>query len=419
MRISSLQIFNIANNSMADANEAIIKTQEQLSTGRRVLEPSDDPVASTKILSINEELATIEQYRNNINIAKNDLVVEEAVLDGVLNVIQRIQELTVQAGNTATLSASEYDSLANEVDSRLDELQSLLNTQNSNGDFIFGGYKSQGEPFTGDSSTGFRYNGDEGQKFIKAANNTFVASSDSGKAAFVDVESARPNISTYPSEGNRSVPPVQISLGNVTDREAFDEFFPEDMVITFNEDTNVVPNGKNFTVTERSTGRIIVADQIYSAGMEIELNGVSVTLTGNPASATPGQAGDRLFIDSTNKQDVLTTLARFSDVMRSFDGTPESRLAINNNIADTLDNLKNAQTSVLEITSKIGARFNTLESTEELHFDAGIVLQELLSDLQDVDYAEASTRLSSQTLILQAAQTAFVRISNLSLFNQL
>jgi len=50
----------------------------------------------------------------------------------------------------------------------------------------------------------------------------------------------------------------------VTDREAFDEFFPEDMVISFNEDTNVVPNGKNFTVTERST--LIVANTYTASG---------------------------------------------------------------------------------------------------------------------------------------------------------
>ncbi len=419
MRISSLQIFNIANNSMADANQAIIRTQEQLSTGRRVLQPSDDPVASTKILSINEELATTEQYQNNINIAKNDLVVEEAVLDGVLNIILRIQELSVQAGNTATLSESEYDSLANEVDSRLDELQSLLNSQNANGDYIFGGYKSQGEPFAGSRDTSFQYNGDDGQKFIKIANSTFVAASDSGKDLFVDIESARPNIRTYASESNSSNPPVNISIGAIVDREAFDAFFPEDMVISFNEDTNIIPNGKNFTVTERSTGRVILADQAYSSGMELNINGVSVTLTGDPSSATPGVAGDRLFIDSTNKQDILTTMARFSESMRLFDGSEDSRIALEENIADTLDNLTNAQTSVLEITSKIGARYNTLESTEELHFDSGIVLQELLSELQDVDYAEASTRLSSQSLVLQAAQTAFVRVSALSLFNQL
>jgi flagellar hook-associated protein 3 FlgL len=419
MRISSQQIFNIANNSMADANEAILHTQRQLSTGQRVLEPSDDPVASTKILSINEELATINQYRNNINIARNDLVVEEAVLDGVLNIIQRVQELAVQAGNTATLSESEYLSLSNEVDARLDELQSLLNTQNANGDYIFGGYKSLNEPFSGSIETGFRYNGDDGQKRIKIANNTFVAASDSGKAAFVDVESARPNINTYASQSNRSEPPVEISIGTIVDRDAFDEFFPEDMVITFNEDTNITPAGKNFTITERSTGRVVLADQRYSEGVEVTANGVTFTLTGNPASATAGQSGDRLFIDSTGKQDILTTMARFTQVMRNYDRSPESRETLESTIADTLDNLKNAQTSVLEITSEIGARFNTLDSTQELHFDADVVLQELRSELRDIDYAEASTRLSSQTLILQAAQTAFVRVTSLSLFNQL
>ena len=419
MRISSVQIFNIANNAMADANEAIITTQEQLSTGRRVLDPSDDPVASTKILALTEESATINQYKTNINIAKNDLVIEESVLDGVLNVIQRIQELSVQAGNTATLSESEYNSIANEVDGRLDELKNLLNSQNSNGDYIFGGYKSQGEPFTGDSSTGFRYNGDEGQKAIKIANNTFVNSSDSGKELFVDVDSARPTINTYASPSNRSNPPVEISVGTIVDREVYDSFYPEDMVISFNEDTNIVPAGKNFTVTEKSTGRIVLADQRYNPGEEVVVNGVSLRITGNPASGTPGVAGDRLFVDSSNKQDILTTLSRFSETMKQFDGTNSSRTELESTIADTLDNLKNAQTSVLEVTSQIGARFNTLESTEEIHNDSNIVIQELLSDLRDVDYAEAATRLSSQSLILQAAQTAFARVSQLSLFNQL
>ena len=208
MRISSLQIFNIANNSISDANKALVKTQEQLSTGLRVLNPSDDPVAATKILAISEELATTAQYRNNINIAKNDLGVEEATLDAVLNVIQRVQELAVQAGNTATLSTTEYQSIANEVDARLDELKNLLNTKNTNGDYIFGGYKSQSEPFTGSAQSGFQYNGDEGQKNIKIANNTFVAASDSGKAAFVDIQGERPGISTYAAASNRSTPPV-------------------------------------------------------------------------------------------------------------------------------------------------------------------------------------------------------------------
>jgi len=68
MRISSLQIFNIANKGIADANESMIHTQAQLSSGVRVLNPSDDPVASTKIMQLTNDIANISQYRRNIDI---------------------------------------------------------------------------------------------------------------------------------------------------------------------------------------------------------------------------------------------------------------------------------------------------------------------------------------------------------------
>lgn len=529
MRISSVQIFNIASNSMANANEAIIKTQEQLSTGKRVLTPADDPVAATKIMQLSDELASISQYSDNMDIAENNLVLEESALKGVNNLLLRIKEIAVSAGNTATLSQNEYKTLAAEVDSRLDELKNLLNSQNANGDYIFGGYKSGKEPFSGNAGQGFTFKGDEGQQFIQIANGTTIAASDSGKDLFVDIDSARNTITTYASPANTSLPPVQISVGNVVDRTTFDEFYPEDMVITFNADTNISPPGKNYTVTERSTGRVIADHQAYSSGSPIEINGVSFRIAGSPTSgvaaipasqtfnttgydfaangtetfnitvagrtetfvlasnittqndlaaelnnvgngnaaklarlgltvdangihmpeginftinsesdpavstalgidalfgstSTDGElaeAGDRLFIDSTNKQDVLTTLARFSDAMKSFDGTQESRDSLEDIVGETLDNVANAQTSVLDVTSKLGARFNTIESTRSLQLDAELVTKELMAQLRDVDYAEAASRLSAQSLILQAAQSSFIRVSQLSLFNQL
>ncbi len=533
MRISSIQIFNIANNSMADANEAIIKTQEQLSSGQRVITPADDPVAATKIMQLNEELSSISQYRDNMNIAENNLVLEESALNGVNNLILRIQEIAVQAGNTATLSKSEYGTLAAEVDARLDELRNILNTQNANGDFIFGGYKSRTEPFTGDPGKGFKYNGDEGQQFIQIANGTTIAVSDSGKTAFVDIPSSAHTITTSASPSNTSNPPVEISVGNVTDRAIFDDFYPEDMVITFNAETNVTPAGKNFTATERSTGRIIVENQAYASGDEVEINGISFRMAGSPTSGIApvpatrsfgadsataaydfalngtesftitvagrtetfaltaninnttelaaelndtgngnsaklanlgisvdsngfqmpkgiqifiagetdpsvtsvlglnalsgsvssdgelAQPGDRLFIDSTNKQDILTTMTRFSEAMSSFDSTQDSRDFMAETVAETLENLSSTQTSVLDVTSRLGARFNTVESTRALHLDSELVTSELLSELRDIDYAEAATRLSAQSLILQAAQASFLRVSQLSLFNQL
>ncbi len=407
MRVSTVQIYNIATNSIADTNAEIAKTQTQLSTGQRVLTPADDPVAATKIVQLNQELAKIEQYNNNIDIAENNLQLQESTLNSVENLIQRTRELTVQAGNIGTLSPNDYITLAAEVDSLLDEMVNLVNTTNASGDYIFAGYKGGREPFTGSAETGFDYQGDEGQLNIKISNNNSIAVTDSGKRLFVNVDSAQKTIRTEVSPVNQSLPPLIISVGQVVDQTTYDAFYPEDMVVTFDNPPT------SYTITEKSTGNVIVAAQPYTAGSEIQVNGVSFTISGSPA------ANDQLFIDSTEQQGVLTTLARLSDAMKNTDGSASDNAMLGRVVADTLNNLDYTQTSVLEVRSELGARFNTLDNTRDLHLDAELAHREVLSELRDLDYAEASARLSAQTLILEAAQASFVRISQLSLFARL
>jgi len=419
MRISTLHIFNLARNSMADANQALVKTQEQLSTGKRVMSAADDPVAATRMQQLNNNLAMVDQYNKNIVIAENNLSLQESTLRGANNLLQRVGELAVQAGNTASLSSGDYAALAAEVDSRIDELFNVVNTRNSNGDYVFSGFKSDSPAFTGDSINGFRFAGDEGQMQIKIDNNTSIDVSDSGKGLFVDVPSGNNNVITSNNPNNRSNPPVSISVGQVVDQVAYDEFYPEDIIIQFNADVDVTPAGKNFTVTERSTGKIIEENHRYSAGEELIYNGVSLRISGNPASADTGVVGDQLFVNSTNTQDVLTTLMRFRDAMNAHDGSQASIDRIESVVGSSITNLSNAQESISETVTKIGARNNTLESTKELHLDTELVSREILSDIGDLDYAEAATRLSQQTLILQAAQASFLRVSELTLFSRL
>jgi flagellar hook-associated protein 3 FlgL len=533
MRISSLQIFDIARNSMAKVNEGVVQTQEQMSTGKRVLTPADDPVASTKILQLTDELSNIGQYLKNIDIAENNIGLEESIMDNVVGVVHRMQEIAVAAGNTASLTDNEYRAFAEEVSARLDELVNLLNTQNANGDYIFGGYNSTTQPFVGDAASGFQYQGNDGQQFVKIANNTQVAATDSGKSVFLDTKSASNTVQTSASSSNTANPPGQISIGQVVEQADYDDFYPEDIVITFNAESNLTPPVKNFTAVARSTGRVIVANQAYVPGEEIQLKGVSFRITGSPASGAPAseatrlfgadvvptfpvnfaapnnesftvtvggrterlvldanitnvadmvatlnssangnagrlanlgitldaqgfhmplgvnitiangtantdavlglnstagttstdgrraQAGDQFFIESSEKQGILTTLARFKNAMESFDGSQEGKEAMSAIVASTLSNLANGLTSVVDVQAKIGARLNTLESTRNLHLDTQLVSKEVMSDLRDLDYAEAATRLSQQTLILQAAQQSFIRVSQLSLFDRL
>ncbi len=413
MRISSMQIFNIANKSMANASQAVAQTQEQMSSGKRVMTAADDPVAATKIMQLNGELASIEQYNKNIDIAKNNLVLEETILSNVNQLMTRMQELAVRGGNTATLTTSQYTALAQEVDSRLDELQNLMNSQNSNGDYIFGGFKSKDEPFVGDAHSGFEYRGDSGQQFIKVANNTTVAASDSGKDIFMNTASAEKTFNTFSGVTNTSA--ATISVGQVVDQDAYDAFYPDDIVLTVNFDgTNY-----SYTATRESDGATIVgengplANQSYMPGEEIEINGTSVRIMGTPSD------GDQFMIESSEKQDPLTTLARFSDAMKSFDGTPESKENIANIVATTLKNLENIQSSVSETVTSIGARINTLESTHMMHLDTKVVTTEVLGDIEALDYAEATTRLAAQSMVLQASQQSFIRVSQLTLFSLL
>ncbi|MGH1487690.1 MAG: flagellar hook-associated protein FlgL [Cellvibrionaceae bacterium] len=421
MRISTMQIYNLATSSMSDANQSINKTQEQLSTGKRVLSAADDPVAATRIQQLNNNLAAVEQYNKNIIIAENNLALEESALDSINNLLQRVEELAVQAGNTASLSEGEYSAIASEVDARLDELFNMVNTRNANGDYIFSGYKTGSPAFSGDSINGFKFDGDEGQINIKVDNSTLIKASDSGKGLFVDVKSSENRVTTSTNPNNRSNPPLSITVGSVVDQDAYDAFYPEDIIITFNEDSDVVPSAKNFTVSERSTGKIIEANHLYNQGEELVYNGVSVRILGNPASADlgAGLAGDQLFIDSSNTQDVLTTLVNFRNTLENYDGSQASVDAVESIVASTITNLSNAQESISNTVTEIGARNNTLESTKELHLDTELVSREILSDLSDLDYAEASTRLSLQTLVLQASQASFLRISELNLFSRI
>ena len=421
MRISSLHIFNLARNSMADANQAIVKTQEQLSTGKRVITAADDPVAATRIQQLNDTLATVTQYNKNIAIAENNLSLEDSTLDSINNLLQRVEQLAVQAGNTATLSQGEYRAIASEVDARLDELFNMVNTRNANGDYIFAGFKSGAQAFVGDKINGFRYAGDEGQLQIKIDNNTQLATSDSGKNLFVDVPAGSNNVITTTNPNNRSNPAAAITMGTIVDQAAYDEFYPEDIVITFNEDSDVSPSARNFTVTERSTGKIIEANHVYVAGEELEYHGVSVRITGNPSAADSGAGlnGDQLFINSTDTQDVLTTLMRFRDALVDFDGSQTAIDQMKTITGATITNMSYAQDTISETVTKIGARTNTLESTKELHLDTELVSREILADISDLDYAEAASRLSMQTLVLQAAQASFLRVSELNLFNRL
>ncbi|MGR6874897.1 flagellar hook-associated protein FlgL [Pseudomonas sp. HK3] len=412
MRISTMQQFNTGLRSILNNQEGTLKTQQQISTGRRVLTPADDPIASTRILQLQQDISLREQYQSNVDAAKNRINLEESILEGVTENITRIRELTVSAGNgSMTLENRTY--IAAEIEQRLDALQDLMNTKDASNTYIFSGFKGETLPFEQRPGGGVIYQGDDGERILNISNSTKVQTNDTGKQLFVDIKSAENTFYTRDNESN--IGTGFITNGFVSDQDAYDEFYPEDMIIRFNPDGFISPPGPNYSVVSKSDNRPIngLTGQGYVAGTEVVVNGANFKIAGEP------EPGDSFLLNSSKKQAVTDTVSGLVEGLRSLGDTPEQSAALDNLLETTLKNLDFAQTSVSEVRSELGGRLNTIENIDNLHQDVDLVSQEVLSNLQDVDFAEAVSRLSLQSFLLEAAQQSFTQINRLSLFNTL
>jgi flagellar hook-associated protein 3 FlgL len=297
MRIGTLQMFRQGVNAMLDQQVKLFKTQNQLSTGKRINSPSDDPTGAARLVGLSESAKTTAQYQDNILAARSRLELEDDALGSVGDALLRVRELAV-AGLNNTYGLEERTAISLEIRQLADEVMGLANRKLGNGQFMFSGYQVQTTPFSETAPGVFSYAGDQGQRLIQVAPARQIADGDSGQAVFMDI-----------------------------------------------------PDG--------------------GGGFE------SVFAT-------------------------LETLA--SDLEAN---VPSSNLA----------QIDRAMEHLVGFRATAGARLNALESQQAINEDLLLQLEVTRSGIEDLDYAEAASRLSQESITLQAAQQAFVKVQNLNLFN--
>jgi flagellar hook-associated protein 3 FlgL len=412
MRISTLQSFNKGLNSILDNQSQVNKTQQQVSTGRRVLTPADDPIAATKILQLQQDAALREQFGKNMTGAKGRLTLEETQLAGITDNLTRIKELTIKAGD-GSQTIGDRQSIAAEVREILASTVDLMNSKDAGGEYLFGGFKGGTQPFQKNENGRYDYAGDEGQRFLSIATSTTVATGDNGKNLFVDIEAVDNSFTTQTNPLNQGSGVV--NPGFVIDEDAYASFYPDDLVVTFNAESAISPAGPNFTVRQASDGKIVdgLEARGYAEGSEIVVAGIGLRITGEV------QPGDEFLVNSSEKQGITDTIGRLMDGLNNLEDNPTDSATLDNLLADTLNNLAFAQSSVSQVRSEVGARLNVIDNTASLAADIEIVSKTVLSELSDVDFAEAVSRLSLQSFLLETAQQSYAKIQNLSLFNKI
>ena len=130
MRVSTIGMYLNGLTSMQRLQSALDVTQRQISSGRRILTPSDDPIAAARSLELREAVGRLEQFDRNANIATNRLSQEESALQSVNNVLQRVRELSLQ-GNNATQTNESRRQIAVEIRELREQLVQIANQNTS------------------------------------------------------------------------------------------------------------------------------------------------------------------------------------------------------------------------------------------------------------------------------------------------
>jgi len=305
MRISTQTLFETGAARIGDLQSSLVTTQQQIGTGRRILTPSDDPVAAARALEVTQSQSLNTQYGVNRQHAKSALGAVEGTLSSVTTLLQDVKTTVIAAGN-GSYSDTERGFLATELRGRFEELLGLANSRDAVGNFLFSGFQTATTPFaetaivTGAvTAAGAAYQGDQGQRLMQVDATRQMATSSPGQAVFQD--------------GDQGI--------------------------------------------------------FQTLGVLIE------------QLKTPGTTG------------LTAALA-----------------TANSNVDQALDN-------VLTVRASVGSRLQELDALDNAGEDRKLQYSQILSELQDLDYAKALTQLSQQKLTLEAAQQSFVKTSGLSLFN--
>ena len=405
MRISTNTIFDNGVGQLGTLQSNMAKLQLQMPTNKRVVTPSDDPVASARALEVTQSQSINTQLATNRSNARSSLSQEEVTLDGVTDLLQQVQSLVVTAGN-ASFGDSDRASLATKLQGSLNDLLGLANTADGNGGYVFSGYKSATQPFNL-TATGAQYDGDQGQRAVQVGSNRSVPVSDSGSAVFENNPTGNGSFQTVASTKNTGA--GIISSGTVTD---VTKLTGHSYSLAFKVSTDTPPL-TTYTVNDNSTNpaTAVQADQPYVDGQTISFDGMSMNVKGVPAN------GDSFSVAPSQKQSVFATITNLIATLKAGATGSAGKAALTNGLNQANDNLKNALYTVLTVRSDIGSRMNELDSLDSTGSDLNIQYASTLSDLTDLDLVAAYSSFSQQQLTLTAAQKSFTTMSGLSLFN--
>lgn len=315
MRIATSNYFERSLTNMQNRQSALDRAQMELSTGKKILRPSDDPTGANTAIRLRKELDVSDRYLTAQSTAERFNLLSENAVSSMTDIIFRAEELLLTSIN-GTMDQNSLNAIAEELQQRLTQFEGLANTTNANGDFIFSGYQTTTKPYQKDDYGYNIYKGDDGQRDVLIAAGFKVEVNDPGSQFIDNVPSSTASFIPTRNPGNPSN--TEISLGFVTKKAEFENTLPPvfPAPYTVNFIAGAAPG--SIRVEVRDNGGVAVpiepnksAFLDIAPGDSVEFNGIQFKTQTNPAPAV----GDSFQFDSSPDTSILWTLQQAIDAM--------------------------------------------------------------------------------------------------------
>ncbi len=302
MRISTSMVYDAGVRKVNEQTSSMLRLQQQISTGRRIVSPSDDPVAAARALELTQASDVISQFSRNRDSAQSSLALQETQLQGVGELVTRVRELAIQLGN-GTLTKENRTAVTAELRARYEELLGYANSRDGSGKYLFSGYMGDTRPYAGSIDTGVSYFGDDGQRQLQVSPSRVLEVSDSGRAIFERIPNGNGTFVSgagIPADAVSNLPYKKnpgtaiIDGGAVTDPQAWEASSYKDLRVQFSLDLSVEPPVTYYDIVAPNPLAPAGSSQDLLQGMSLltgdTLDGTNPTPSASQRVYRPGQA---------------------------------------------------------------------------------------------------------------------------------
>lgn len=427
MRITSTML---SSNYLKNVNKNMnyLQTlQSQLSTGKEISKPSDDPYKASRIVKMYADIAGNEQYNDNITDVTNFLDVTDTSITQISNLYSRVRELLVSAGNAA-YGSEQMQSIQDEMKVKVGQLAQLLNTS-FDGKYVFGGTKVDSKPVTvvdgkiqyadvdGNAIPKVYKNEDGSYTTTKSSKNEKVGLEDvmeSGNTVreeLMEEQDELNNKADLSEEDNKRLEEIKsmldgskdiyrdsdgkytISKGSETTEVSISDINKNDIDDELKMlDPNNPDDEDRIKELNNIRNAIVTYDQI-NADMKIEISqGVIVDYNKTASEILE-------FTDPEDPSRTINVSDLFNDIINNLNSEDGKEALTGENLSD----LDKAITNLLTKSSEIGAMQNRMESAKTQNESENENLTAILSNVEDIDFTEKMIDFSTLMTVYKAS----------------